>query len=418
MSENRLFRKAALEKLASPEQLDLMMQVAPPRAWLALAGIAVLIAIALAWAVFGSVGTQVRGQGILLRGEAVLAVTAATQGPVAELRVRPGAQVRQGDVLVVVAQPDVELALANQQQRVRELETRDAALTPLETANLEQSLRALREEEASTARQVEDFAAQAAALAERVGVQEDLVRQGLITRSALLATRAGRAQAEQSRAAAEVRLAQIASERTALERGARQAGGSRTAELDEARRQLAALQARRDATSQITSPYDGRVLEVSVDPGNLVAPGMQVLTLENEARPLEAVFYVPATEGKKIRTGMEVRITPSTVRPEEYGFLEATVRSVSEFPVSPDSLRRVLRNDSLVEALGAAGPQIEVVASLAADPSTPTGFAWSSGKGPPGAVYSGTLSQGAIVVERRRPIAMVLPIFNRLDEAP
>lgn len=418
MSENRLFRKAALEKLASPEQLDLMMQVAPPRAWLALAGIALLMAIALAWSLFGSVGTQVRGQGILLRGEAVLAVTAATQGPIAELRVRPGNQVRQGDVLVVVAQPDLELALSNQRQRVHELEIRDAALTPLETANLDQSLEALREEESSTRRQIEDFATQAVALAERVVVQEDLVRQGLITRSALLATRAAGAQAEQSRAAAEVRLAQIASERTALERSARQSGGSRLAELDEARRQLAALQARRDATSQITSPYDGRVLEVSVDPGNLVAPGMQVLTLENEARPLEAVFYVPATEGKKIRTGMEVRITPSTVRPEEYGFLEATVRSVSEFPVSPASLRRVLRNDSLIDALGAAGPQIEVVASLAVDPSTPTGFAWSSGKGPPGAVYSGTLSQGAIVVERRRPIAMVLPIFNRLDEAP
>ncbi len=417
MSENKLFRKAALEKLASPEQLDLMMQVTPPRAWMALVGLALLLLVALIWAVFGSVGTQIRGQGILLRGEAVLAVTASSQGPLSAVHVRPGDRVTKGQVLAEVAQPDLLLSLENQQQRLRELTAQAEAVAPLEQENLAQALAALDAETVSTRRSMADFDSQASALRERVEVQAQLVEQGLITRSALLATRSALAQAEQARAATAVRLAQIASERTAQERSRQQGGAARRAEIDEAKRQLASLSARRDAVSVITSPYDGRVLEVSVDPGNLVAPGMQVLTLENEERPLEAVLYIAAAEGKKIRTGMQVRITPSTVRPEEYGFMLATVRSVSDFPVSPEALRRVLRNDSLVEALASEGPPIEVIATLEPNPETPSGFAWSSGNGPPTGVFSGTLSEGGIVIERRRPIAYVLPMFQRLEGA-
>lgn len=417
MSENRLFRKAALEKLASPEQLDLMMQVTPPRLWMALSGLAALLLVAVLWAIFGSIGTQIRGQGILLRGEAVLAVTAASQGPLSAVHVRPGDKVSKGQVLAEVAQPDLQLSLDNQQQRLRELQAQAQALAPLEQENLEQALAALDEEARSTRRSMGDFDSQAAALKERVDVQAQLVEQGLITRSALLATRSALAQAEQARASTAVRLAQIASERTARERSQQQAQATRRAEIEEAQRQLASLSARRDVVSVIVSPYDGRVLEVSVDPGNLVAPGMQVLTLENEARPLEAVLYVAAAEGKKIRTGMPVRISPSTVKPEEFGFMQATVRSVSDFPVSPEALRRVLRNDSLVEALASEGPPIEVIATLEVNESTPSGFAWSSGNGPPTEVFSGTLSEGGIVVEKRRPIAYVLPMFQRFEGA-
>lgn len=417
MSENRLFRKAALEKLASPEQLDLMMQVTPPRLWMALSGLAALLLVAALWAIFGSIGTQIRGQGILLRGEAVLAVTAASQGPLSAVHVRPGDKVSKGQVLAEVAQPDLQLSLDNQQQRLRELQAQAQALEPLERENLEQALAALDEEARSTRRSMGDFDSQATALKERVDVQAQLVEQGLITRSALLATRSALAQAEQARASTAVRLAQIASERTARERSQQQAQATRRAEIEEAQRQLASLSARRDVVSVIVSPYDGRVLEVSVDPGNLVAPGMQVLTLENEARPLEAVLYVAAAEGKKIRTGMPVRISPSTVKPEEFGFMLATVRSVSDFPVSPEALRRVLRNDSLVEALASEGPPIEVIATLEVNESTPSGFAWSSGNGPPTGVFSGTLSEGGIVVEKRRPIAYVLPMFQRFEGA-
>ena len=48
MDAQRLFRKAALEKLSSPERLDVMMKVTSPAAWLALAALGAILLVAIA----------------------------------------------------------------------------------------------------------------------------------------------------------------------------------------------------------------------------------------------------------------------------------------------------------------------------------------------------------------------------------
>ena len=63
-----LFRKKAIDKLSSPEQLDTMMQVTSPGGWIALAGLGVILLFAVVWSVVGSIGIRVEGQGILIRG--------------------------------------------------------------------------------------------------------------------------------------------------------------------------------------------------------------------------------------------------------------------------------------------------------------------------------------------------------------
>ena len=63
---DRLFRKAALDRLSSPEDLDRLVSISSPRAWIALFGIGLLLAVAVAWSVFGTIPTRVKGQGILI----------------------------------------------------------------------------------------------------------------------------------------------------------------------------------------------------------------------------------------------------------------------------------------------------------------------------------------------------------------
>jgi len=48
-----LFRKAALERLSSPEQLDKAITVSKPVSWLALIGVTIIIVAAILWLVFG-----------------------------------------------------------------------------------------------------------------------------------------------------------------------------------------------------------------------------------------------------------------------------------------------------------------------------------------------------------------------------
>lgn len=70
MFEQRpIFRKAALDRLSSPEELDELMQITTPRAWLALAGIGVLLLAGFFWAILDRMPSTVHGEGLLIYGE-------------------------------------------------------------------------------------------------------------------------------------------------------------------------------------------------------------------------------------------------------------------------------------------------------------------------------------------------------------
>ena len=98
-SKHRMFRQAALRKMESPDRLDEMMQVTAPAGWAALAALAVLILAAVLWGFFGSISMKVEGRGILIRGEAVLAITSGAEGRVDDVAVRR-ADERAGEVVV------------------------------------------------------------------------------------------------------------------------------------------------------------------------------------------------------------------------------------------------------------------------------------------------------------------------------
>ena len=373
----KLFRKAALDKMASPERLDEMMEVTAPAGWVALLALGLVLVGAVVWGIVGSIPIKVQGQGILLRGEAVLDVTAASGGRIAEIAVGPGDVVEAGDVVAKVAQPDLALRIQNTEEELQSL--------------LGQS----EEQKTSSGRIVAQLEQQLRDLREKVGTQQEMVSRGLVTRGTLLATQSQLASIEQQIAQLQV------------------TGDARGNRIDDVRRALVQLQNQLAASSEVTSPYHGRVLELMVDPGNLVAPGTRLLNLEALDGAIDTVVYVPAAEGKKIRKGMQARISPSTVRPEEFGFMLGEVKSVSEYPVTAEGMVRVLRNDQLVQGLtGKGGPLLEVVVDLEEDPTTPSGFAWSSSQGPPTEVYTGTIADAQVIVERRKPISYVLPIFK------
>lgn len=149
-----------------------------------------------------------------------------------------------------------------------------------------------------------------------------------------------------------------------------------------------------------------------VDRGELVTPQTRLLSLETLAEPLDAVLFIPAGDGKKVQPGMEVQISPSTVRKEEYGVMIGRVKSVSTFPTTPDAMQRILRNAALAEELAGGGAPLEVTAELLSDSNTRSGYKWSSPMGPPIGVFSGTLASASIVVDRKRPIGYVIPLVK------
>jgi biotin carboxyl carrier protein len=100
--QTKMFRKAALDRMSSPERLDQMMKITSRRGWLALVGLIALVVVALIWGIFGRVPTTISGQGLIIRPGGSFPVPALTVGQVAAINVAAGDLVVQGQVLATV----------------------------------------------------------------------------------------------------------------------------------------------------------------------------------------------------------------------------------------------------------------------------------------------------------------------------
>lgn len=97
-----IFRKQALERLSSPEQLDRLMPVTRPRAWAALAGIGLLMLVLGVWLIFGSVKTAITGYGTLERLDGISYVNATVGGTLMKLSVNVDDEVKRGQTLAFI----------------------------------------------------------------------------------------------------------------------------------------------------------------------------------------------------------------------------------------------------------------------------------------------------------------------------
>lgn len=163
------------------------------------------------------------------------------------------------------------------------------------------------------------------------------------------------------------------------------------------------------AEVEVVSLFSGRVVDLAIEKGMYLDPGQQVALVEVADKPLAAVFFVPAEQGKLLAPGMQVHVSPSTVKADEYGYMQGRVLAVSQFPVSEGDMLTLLEDDSLVAALSSDDDQLQVDVELVRDPTTPSGFAWSSSKGPPTPVIHGTLCTATFVVGEDHPANLIFP---------
>ena len=121
------------------------------------------------------------------------------------------------------------------------------------------------------------------------------------------------------------------------------------------------------------------------------------------------VCFVPVSDGKMIREGMEVMICPTTVSSQEYGHLIGTVTGVTDYVTSREDMRAILKDDSMVEYFAQSGPVIAVSCSLREDATTKSGYRWSSNRGAEVELSPGTMLEADIVIEKKAPITLLLP---------
>ena len=107
----QIYRKALLERMSSPDQLDKMIVITPPAFWLALLGGAAIVVVALVWSIFGRLPINLEASGIFVSDQMAFTLASDTGGIVSTLEVEIGDQVEEGDVLLTLADEAVQREL-------------------------------------------------------------------------------------------------------------------------------------------------------------------------------------------------------------------------------------------------------------------------------------------------------------------
>jgi HlyD family secretion protein len=404
-----IFRKVALERLSSPEQLDQLMQVTDPKGWLALSALGALLLTSLAWGVFGSIPTQTHGEGILLRQGGVSSLVAAENGQVEEILVGVGDVIEKGQVVARIRQE--ELLRQIQDSRDKLADVRSEYRDLLRYAADQRRLRDqdLAQQRINLQRTVQTLERQVELIRDRIASERDLLKDGLITKQTLLTSEQSLNTAQDQLASARLELNGLELKRIEADQQVDQQIQTRESQIRDLEIELRERQARLGEAARVVSSRTGRVLELLVDRGDVVSPGTALLNLEVVSENLVAVLFVPATAGKRVQPGMAVRLSPSTVKREEFGSILGKVTWAAEYPSTSRGMVRLLGNEELARKLMEEGPPIQVNVALQKDPSTPSGFRWSSSKGPTLQISSGTLATGDVVVRQEAPINLVIP---------
>lgn len=408
-----IFRQAALDRLSNPEQLDRIMTVARPGDWLAFAALLAVVLTAIGWSVLGSMATRVSGSGILVaQGGAIFSPVANGDGLVMEMKATPGQQVAAGERLARIAQPDLEEQLASARAVVDEYQAQFAALHGQVGSYAAARARNGAAQRRLLAQQRTDAEAKAADLAAQLQAAQGLFQRGIVTRGKVSDLTQQLAVARQGVTEAGSRLVQIDADEISTMNGDDRDVRAAESRLSEARRRLRDIAADLDRKQWVTSPAAGHVVEIRTPVGSRVSAGVPVLSIENGAAALQLILYVPPRDGKRVRTGMRVNVSPSVARREEFGTITGRVVEVSDFPATQQAMAATLQNDQLVKDFSGSGAPI--VARIALDRSrrTATGYAWAGGGGPDVPLTSGTIAEADITVERQAPITFALPFLR------
>lgn len=427
-----IFREASLERLSTPEQLDQVMRVTSPTAWLAMIALAAVVVGGLVWSVFGTVPIKVSGKGILISPGGVLDVISASAGRITSFAVHPGEKIAEGQIVAYVAQPDTQVELEGARGELDETRDHYQQIKEFDSHDLKVQKALMSKKRTALSQKIGFLEDRLKWLKEREGYETELREKGLLDRKRVIDTKIDINKAREELASTQNEIKQIDIDESTLEISKERELLTLELQMSNLSRKVDSLTEKLERNSKILSPYDGYIVEFKFNAGEMVDPGKALFTIvpaaklgAQAARPAEAggdvselvaKIFISPEDGKKVKVGMEAQIAPSTVKREEYGFVLGEVRNVAPVPASEEGMLRILKNKALVQELADGGAPFEVTVALKADPATPTGFKWSSSRGPEGEINSGTICEGTLTVREIRLISLIIPALERMFE--
>lgn len=401
--------KEAKERLTPLEHLDRALYVTTAKAWLAIGVLMIMMTAVIVWAVVGEITTYVQADGIFLsRGGMVFDAVSSGEGKLTRIVPAVGDQVLEDDLVAEIFDEETmeryvsAVALVDERaQTLRDRESEARQENALASQNVARQHKRLVHLERTGRKLVKKAR-------KRLRGDQALLARGLVNRMDV-------ERSEQALDLARRNLFDAMRRRDELETNHLRRMNELKANVTKAKAEH--LEAEREVneltalmkTWRILAPVPGRVIEIKTQVGATLEAAQAVLSIETGGEGLDVLIYVPPAAGKQVEAGMPALVSPTTVRHEEFGYMLGTVESLSEFPASLNGMIAVLQNQDLAKTFSKDGPPYPGRVTLTLDPSTTSGFAWTSPQAVGVAVTPGTLAKVEVEISSKPPVALVVP---------
>lgn len=413
----RLFREKAFKKISSPEALDQAIRVSKPYVWVVLLGFAIVIAACVVWGFIGSVPTKVNGMGVLVSSGDMVSISYPNNGVVKDVFVSRGERVERGQIIARVERLDMLEQIKITTNKIINLQTLYEQTANYSSKRVGLTSQMIGKAQDDYRKQIENVNEQIHLYNEKEKAYKKLFEEGNIPENQYIEIRNTCLALEKEKQQLETSIRELNVNKVQTTGETDQTLLSLSNQIDEAKLVLATQQSDYQQATRIVSDYAGTIIEINVTSGTFIGAGTVVATMAIDASDgttLHARFYFPAEEGKLIKRGMSISISPTTVKQEEFGCIQGIITDVSNFPIGQEYLVNTLQNTSYASLiLKNTGAPIEVIASLIPNPSNYSGLKWTSSKGPAEKMEPGIFCTSFVITKNQRPYELVIPTIKR-----
>ncbi len=309
------FRQQALQALHAPDQIDKLIQIVSPRAWVMLASFYGLLIGLIFWGIFGSIPTRVEGKGILLveNGAIYNAVAPPGGGQIADIVVHPAQSIKKGDIIAHLERPDLSEKLALAKNYVVQLKNEQTELIRISKKELAMRHEKISQQTSVLEHSLANEGKNLSDITTLLNLKEENFKKGIMIWQDIENTRRDYYAAQDRLQQLQVQLMQLKAQEDDFKDQWRQRLKDKELTVLAEQLKVDNLAAEVTVSKTVLSPADGIVISVNTAVGKIVTDGSSIATVTSLGEGLDALIFMTPHEGQRVTPAMTTFITPTTI---------------------------------------------------------------------------------------------------------
>lgn len=324
-----IFRKEAVKHYLRETEGTGLLRVSPIWAWITLTFAGSLLLAFFVFSAAMAVEVTERGKGILRPVGGVRLLTAQNSGAVVELPLRPGDEVKAGQLIVRLDNPQLSGSWLEVESQYSLMQRDFPEVARSQDQLFERQLKDLAAKIATLQEDIQSFTISEQHQASRLKAVQELQRNGISSQIEIDQTVDSLEGSRRAMRQSQANLRAALQERESLT-------SSRRQQLYNRENDRLSLKSRKDSAVlsdtvlRVSSPIDGFLDGLTVRPGEVVSAGQVIARVVPTDSPMEVTVFLPERHRAFVKGSDQVVIELAQFPFQEFGALKGRIKRVGE----------------------------------------------------------------------------------------